>query len=152
MIASLGVFAYFFGGVFLCLSVPVDTSPDRGEYVFVKDTQRYVALVRGETQSIGKLDAAGNFLPDPRWFNLKRGQPLPKAPPFTVINAPPQKGVYEYRSGMLIKGDLDEKGNFLPDIGSEVVSFKDYRYREDGPRIYNLPGKFVRKERKNGKK
>jgi hypothetical protein len=33
-------------------------------------------------------------------------------------------------------------GRFVPDLDSEVIDFKDYKYSPDGIRIYNLPGHF----------
>jgi hypothetical protein len=51
------------------------------------------------------------------------------------------EGVYEYRSGRLIPGTLQKTGNFVPDVGSKVIDFKEYD--PDPPRkrrIYNLPG------------
>ncbi len=38
--------------------------------------------------------------------------------------------------------------NFVPDLGSKVMDFKDYRYKKDPLFIYNLPGYF---KEKNGK-
>ncbi len=58
----------------------------------------------------------------------------------TLENEP----VYEYRSGRLIKGELDKEGNFLPDLPGKVIDFKDYRYSKTAIRIYNLPGSFVK--------
>src|SRR6266704_128489 len=72
------------------------------EYEFVEDTDRWVHIIQGETQSIGKLDNAGNFIPDKRWFQLRKGD-LSSVPPRTLINLV-QKGVYEFRSRRLIPG------------------------------------------------
>lgn len=68
--------------------------------------------------------------------------------------------VYEYRSGRLIKGRLQESGNFVPEVGSTILDFKDYdpesgaggsqrnekgeEVRRFGLRIYNLPGELRR--------
>jgi hypothetical protein len=60
--------------------------------------------------------------------------------------------VYEFRSGRLIPGDIDDDGNFIPTVGGKIIDFKDYRYGPKAPKIYNLPGKFVKKERKDSKK
>ena len=51
-----------------------------------------------------------------------------------------------YRSGTLIRGIIDDEGDFIPDVGSTVIDFKDYKYSSRAPRIYNLPGKFVQKQ------
>jgi hypothetical protein len=118
------------------------------EYEYVKDTNQYVAIFRGEFRSIGKLDAAGNFDPDPRYHNVQGG--LSSVPAFIVLNRlhPRKERVYEYRSDRLILGELDEKGNFVPEIGSKVIEFKDYQYKKGAVRIYNLPGYYVKKGEK----
>jgi len=107
-------------------------------YVFVPDTDRWVEVRHDLTSSIGKLDTAGSFLPFPNW------QDRPKASP-EILNWRAEKNVYEFRSGRLIKGELDAKGYFIPEIGSKVIDFKDYHYRKDGPRIWNLPGRFEKR-------
>jgi hypothetical protein len=123
------------------------------EYEFVPDTNRYVKVKHGTSDFfIGKLDAEGNFIPDRKYAHLKPGGMLSSVPPMTLINAPAQKGVYEYRSGRLIPGEIDDDGNFIPIAGEKVIDFKEYRYEPKGPRIYNLPGKFVRKGEKEEKK
>jgi len=125
---------------------------DSDEYKFVEDTSRWIVLIQGETDSIGKLDADGNFVPDKRWFQLKKGQPLSSVPPRTLINGFPHKGVYEFRSRRLVPGDLDDSGNFIPTVGGRIIDFKDYHYSPKAPKIYNLPGKFVKNEKKEGQK
>jgi len=122
--------------------------PDPEEYKFVEDTTLWVNVIQGDVESIGKLDAAGNFIPDKRYLRtLKKGQPASSIPPCTLINFA-QKEVYEFRSGRLIPGDIDDDGNFIPTIGGRITDFKDYRYTPKAPKIYNLPGKFVKKEKK----
>jgi hypothetical protein len=125
---------------------------DQEEYEFVKDTDRWICTIQGETMSIGKLNASGTFIAEKRWFQLKKGQPLSQVPPLLFINGKSQKGVYEFRSGRLIPGDLDKDGNFIPTVGGKIIEFKDYRYGPKAAKIYNLPGKFVRKEKKDEKK
>jgi len=61
------------------------------------------------------------------------------------LNSRPEKNVYEFRSGRLIKGEINAKGYFIPEIGAKVIDFKDYHYRKDGPRIWNLPGRFEKR-------
>lgn len=69
------------------------------------------------------------------------------------INEPAYRNeyVYEFRSGKLIPGFLDPNCNFLPDPAQQIIDFKDYRYHATSQyhvtsqRIYNLPGKFVKK-------
>jgi len=131
--------------VSLAVSTPLPPEPN---YQFVEDTTRFVGIERGKALVIGKLDRGGNFTADPRWQGLTVGQPLSRVPPFQVLNfrRPGWIHVYEYRSGRLVKGELDDQGNFVPDLGSKVIDFKDYRYRSDGIMIYNLPGRFVQKK------
>src|SRR5262249_29093360 len=123
------------------------------EYEFQSDTKPNVAVFRGDTFSIGKLDAAGNFLPDPKYVNIN-GRAWFSGPPCTLMNSP-KGGAYEYRSGRLIQGRLEDKGNFIPDLDSKVISLDRY-LKEYQPgkslRISNLPGKIVRKGSKDEKK
>jgi hypothetical protein len=98
----------------------------------------------------GKLDAAGNFIQDPRAMVLKAGSARTGGP-LEIINcrAPGREHVFEFRSGRLIKGELDKEGNFVPDLGSKVLDFKDYQYKKKDPiYIYNLPGYFKEKKEK----
>ncbi len=119
----------------------IDTDPP-GVAVYVPDTSRWVAMLQGDGFSIGKLDAEGNFLPDERWFNIRGGVSGP-LPPYSVINPPSCKKVYEFRSGRLIPGQLVERGTFVPDLDGKIIALKDYRPSKDAPPIYNLPGQFV---------
>jgi hypothetical protein len=117
------------------------------DYEFVLDTNRWVVVPHGKSDSLGKLDKEGNFHPDPRWINVREGS----YPSHAVLNFPSGKA-YEYRSGRLVLGELDEEGNFIPKLYSKVIDFKDYRFSETATRIYNLPGKFVKKKDKDAKK
>src|SRR5260370_42682883 len=76
---------------------------------------------------------------------MKRGEHPSSVPKYEVINGSAKKRIYEYRSGRLLLGEMDEQGNFIPTVGAKVTDFKDYVYSTQGPKIYNLPGKFVRK-------
>jgi hypothetical protein len=112
----------------------------------------------------GHLDADGNFTRDCNYGSiadpsyrpspadcspLQTERPERKGPAYTgsyeVINRPriANEPVYEYRAGTLIKGNLDNEGNFIPELDSEVIPFTDYRYDWKSLRIYNLPGKFI---------
>jgi hypothetical protein len=118
------------------------------EYEFVPDTDTWFRLSRVGSTAIGKLDEAGNFIPDPRWcYTPGAGSGIP---PGQLLNGPPGPA-YEYRSGRLIPGALDQKGNFVPDLGGKIISLEDYRPGSKAIRIYNLPGRFVKKEQKDGK-
>jgi hypothetical protein len=138
---------------------------DRTEYDYVENLDLVVAMIQLDYQFFpqmdqpvpfgtdrqvvirkqlvfGHLDAAGNFTID------RDIQPL-DAENLVVgdgaINSPrcPDEAVYEFRSGSLIAGTLDELGNFIPEEGEEVIAFKDYHFNKKARRIYNLPGMFV---------
>lgn len=127
------------------------------EYVFVPDTDRLVAIERVTPESttlIGRLDIAGNFLEDPPPDKAppgpppdpaKRGIPVINAPYVTAVGERVPQAAYEYRSGRLVKGVIDPNGNFVPEPGSKVIAFADYRYTPGGLPIWNLPGRFVKK-------
>jgi hypothetical protein len=128
-------------------------APTPSEYEFVPNTDTLFDLSRVGWWAIGKLDEAGNFNPDPRWANITTG-PGPHGgshmPATQRLNGPPGPA-YEYRSGRLIPGELDKKGNFVPELGGKIIPLEDYRPGPNAVRIYNLPGKFVKKEQKDGK-
>jgi hypothetical protein len=75
---------------------------------------------------------------------------MPKAKPINIWTGTRVK-CYEFRSGRLILGETLEDGRFVPEIGSEVIDFKDYKYSPSAIRIYNLPGSFVEVDPKTGK-
>jgi len=118
-------------------------SDDLDNYVFVPDTDQLVEVCHDRTTSIGKLDAAGNFLPI-RIDQIK-GRPHSATTNVKMLNPRAEKNVYEFRSGRLIKGEIDRNGYFIPEIGAKVIDFKDYHYREGAPRIWNLPGRFEKR-------
>ncbi len=134
--------ALIFAGVTLLLPTAAPS-----DYQFVADTSKYVAIVRGVKVSFGKLDARGNFHPGSDWIDLRANGLLSAGiPPAYMIN---DRGpAYEFRSGTLIRGRLIESGDFVPDVGARVMDFRDYRYDPAGPRIYNLPGRFVLRQKK----
>jgi hypothetical protein len=105
-----------------------------------------VALLNGTTYTIGKLDATGRFTPDRKFSPMKYGSGG-SGLSYDMLNDSPGPA-YEYRSGRLILGNIDAQGDFIPDLGSKVIPFKDYRPGPDALPIYNLPGKFVRKDGK----
>lgn len=135
----------------VCAACLFGDTPSRLEgYVFVPDTERFVAIHQGAVLSIGKLDKRGTFTPDPKWVDLKD---LPQSLPFRVdvINPrhdrPQLTPVYEFRSERLIPGQLNEEGRFLPEVGGQIIAFKDYRYAPGKSRpIYNLPGRFEKRK------
>jgi hypothetical protein len=122
---------------------------EKVRYEYREDLKPYVGLLRQGRVALGHLDAKGNFIPLPKVEPIDPRNPF-SGPAYTVINRPtrPHEPVYEFRSGLLVKGKLTEEGDFVPDEGGKVLPLRDYRYGKGAPRIYNLPGKFV--ERKGG--
>jgi len=92
-------------------------------------SKQFVAQMRGDLVQIGEINQFGDFVERP-------GDPDPL---FRIYNKPrqPKEPVYEYRAGTLTKGVLLDNGDFVPDAGSTVISFKDYKPGKDAPRIYN---------------
>ena len=125
-----------------------DTRPagDKTEarYEYQEDVGRNIDISREEGVYHGKLDAQGNFIPSagqakPHRLGSSNGVDITESRAGELV-------VYEYRSGALIRGKFNAEFNFVPEIGSEVIRFEDYRYTKDAPRIYNLPGRFVEKK------
>lgn len=131
----------------LCLVCLQTSCSETGKYEYVEDTSRGIGVERGETLVIGNLDAAGNFIQHPGAMILKSGSARTGGS-LEIINfrRPGREHVYEFRSGRLIKGELDKEGNLVPDLGSKVFDFKDYEYKKDPLYIYNLPGYFKEKK------
>ncbi len=136
----------------LAVALLLPGSVQQESYRFVLDTQPMVGVLstpfgpKYPRLSFGRLDAAGNFHPERRWFQVTPD--FPQGNPTTnVINRPPGPA-YEYRSGRLILGDLDQAGNFVPRAGSTIIPLADYldTYQpEKSIRIYNLPGRLDKK-------
>jgi hypothetical protein len=116
-----------------------------GGYELAPDTDRWVGLYQGNTLLIGKLDRKGDFLPEPKFLDLRRGDRC-SLPAFTMLNGHGADRVYEFRSGRLILGQLDVEGSFVPRVGERVIRLEDYKPQVDNSPIYNLPGKLVPKK------
>jgi len=129
-----------------------DGDDERPDYEYKENLSEVVDMRRGTVIYFGHLDADGAFFHNPGHDDTFRDrQPFSSLPKFKLINMPrtkPTEVVYEYRSARLIKGILNERGVFVPDLDSKVTDFKDFKYNKTAPRIYNLPGAFVEKERK----
>lgn len=105
----------------------------------------------GEFVEFGHLSDQGDFVPDPDLPMVTRAGVLGRlrsdrfaVPRYYTLPIPQRaedttEDVYEYRAGRLIKGQLQLTGNFVPELGSKVLDFKEYNPNWDR-RIYNLPG------------
>jgi hypothetical protein len=122
---------------------------EKVQYEYRQDLKPYVGLLRQGLVALGHLDPKGNFIPLPKVEPIDPRNPF-SGPTYSIINRPTRSNelVYEFRSGLLVKGKLTEEGDFVPDEGGKVIALRDYNYGKEAPRIYNLPGKFV--ERKGG--
>jgi hypothetical protein len=123
-------------------SFPVRAAPaPLVEYAYVEDLTRWVEIKRGSSRLFGHLDADGNFVQE---FKIAQGAPTSVMPRFESIT--PDRlfltPVYEFRAGRLVKGVLRQDGHFVPDVGSKVIRFDDYKYDPGAVPIWNLPGRF----------
>jgi hypothetical protein len=122
-------------------------------YQFVPDIHRPVGISVGGAIMIGKLNLKGDFIHERTLKALKfdTGETsfviAGSAPEYTLINwsSKSKSRVYEYRSGTLIPGFMDEQGSFVPLLDAKILSFKEYRYGLFSPPIWNLPGQFEKK-------
>ena len=139
-------------GCFLPYFFPVEQG--RGEdpigpgkqYVFVQIIDRAVGIHRGQWMIYGLLNADGDLIPE----NKHRfGAPMSNLPSYATLNfvAGEPRACYEFHSGRLIKGEMTSAGRFVPETGSAVIRFEDYKYSPTGPDIWNLPGTFMRKDK-----
>jgi hypothetical protein len=146
MLLALGL-ALLAAAMPFALADPV-RKDDGPQFEYREDTKREVALLRDGMIYLGHLDSAGNFVWNSPVTPYKPDDPVLKKSTAVVINklAKPDAPVYEFRSGTLVKGRLDEKGNFIPEPRSKIIAFKDYKYGGGSILIYNLPGTFVEKK------
>jgi hypothetical protein len=116
-------------------------------FEYIQNLKPLVSVQRNGMEYLGHLDAAGNFVPDSSRKPFPVGSLRHSAPSYRMLNFParrPIEEVFEFRSGMLIRGVLTMAGEFIPDEGVAVSAFKDYDYKTNSRRIYNLPGSFER--------
>ena len=129
-----------------CAAIRVPTStgqaPTKDDYEFVPDTDRKFAFYRNGFLMVGKLDARGNFIQENRYGS----DSVPEILGCTPVRCQESTKVYEFRSGRLIKGEMLPTGVFVPEGGSKVTSFSDYRYGPGALPIWNLPGYFKKVE------
>jgi hypothetical protein len=127
-------------------------APEPPQYVFVENTKGWVALIHGDTYATGKLDKDGTFVPDRR-YPEKTLESLKNPGSGLLIRFLNDKPgpAYEYRSGRLIRGEIDTRGIFIPELGCQVIALEAYHYRPGSMPIYNLPGWFVPKDKRKEK-
>jgi hypothetical protein len=142
------------------------------DYVFVKSdaTPAAMCFLYNTYRYImeGVIDGSGTFIcektrktklfrspNDPIPESLKDGKEIPYVRTLrhekivfeNYINRPQfdVESVYEYRSGKLIPGFLTKNWRFSPEGGEKIIDFSEYQYGPGAIRIYNLPGKFVKR-------
>jgi hypothetical protein len=119
---------------------------------YVEDTTRKVYWGVGGKDMIGRLELTGSVVPlglpfGPTIFSMDAGLRDPRRPRGADGSSTVEKEiVYEFRSRTLVPGFLVAPGNFVPREGGKVIAFEDYHDPEKEPRIYNLPGFFLRIE------
>ena len=114
--------------------------PGTETYKFVSNTERWVCVIRNNGQFLGKLDLHGEFTQEKR---MPAGSWSVGVPPHVVINGGSPRKAYEFRSGVLIPGEIQDDGRFVPEVGGKIIKFSDYTYTPTASRIWNLPGYFV---------
>ncbi|MBX9627764.1 MAG: hypothetical protein K2X82_28450 [Gemmataceae bacterium] len=140
---------------------PVAPAADAWEYRHLPD--RLVAVIRGNQVLVGRLADSGTFAEDrgiPPTKDDGRSQVTVRTPGAGVVKVPiinrpedENEPVYEYRSEHLTPGNLSPTGEFVPRQGAVIlrmygVNADGYVHSEGEPRIYNLPGEFVRAGKK----
>ncbi len=118
------------------------------EYEFRLDLKRIVAVHYKNYWEYGTLDADGRLVPQGERRRYGFNSALPDID--EVINSPrkPNEPVYEFRSARLIKGNLQQDAVFVPELASTVIDLDLYLKEYDPKnslRIYNLPGRIVKK-------
>jgi hypothetical protein len=142
---------------------PSSLNQSAAQYVYKEDLSRCIMLHRREMSEslrlkvkpstgphaaypvIGRLSSTGEFYQgcDETQYLWLSAFGLPAFHRINILLTPNEE-VYEYRSGLLIKGNLNDDYQFIPQLDSQITSFKDYQYKIGGIRIYNLPGQFER--------
>lgn len=102
----------------------------------------------GDWLYFGKLDQYGEFVfsGTKMPINVVTGPKYYAGSDVPLMSHVKQKEVYEFRSKTLIPGVI-EKGEFIPELGGKIIDFEEYKYAKDARPIYNLPGKFVPREK-----
>jgi hypothetical protein len=107
-------------------------------YVFKPDTDHFVSFLRGQFYLTGKLDSHGEFHFHSA-FRVNAPRSIGNIPARGLGTIGP---VYEFRSGVLIPGEMLIDGRFIPEVGGKIILFADYVYTPEARYIWNLPGWF----------
>jgi hypothetical protein len=137
------------------ISAGVGAAPENAaRFVYVEDTSRLIHVERPLAMLVGRFTADGEFVPA-KVIDMSTGWAEYSGPPMHDANISERdrvdpktrtERVYELRSGVLVPGELGEFGNFIPTIGGKIIGFRDYKYSKEAPRIWNLPGRFERRD------
>jgi hypothetical protein len=147
----------------LTLMIAIVENKETTQFEFLVDLQPRYLMHYLEVIYIGRLDATGQFVPDPKippkLLDLKSGVQLAGPAPPSLFDAhtrdrPEFDGrVYEFRAGRLIPGIIKQDMKtgfryFYPDLDGKVIEMSDYLKAYDPKKsriIYNLPGRIVKK-------
>jgi hypothetical protein len=120
--------------------------PGGGDYLYVEDLGRIVGVCRGSWMVYVKLDAQGELIPEGKHHPALPSSNIPSYTPVNFVLGEPRP-CYELHSGRLVKGVMTNTGHFVPDAGSTVKRFEEFRFSEGAPQIRNLPGSFMRRDK-----
>jgi hypothetical protein len=115
------------------------------EYVFIAVPDQLICHQWKSRKPIGRIDAKGQFNIE-RQYSAEDDQGG-SGTAFVVIVHTGRERVYEFRSDRLILGTMMPDGEFIPEAGSTVIEFKDFKYEAGGTPIWNLPGYFLRRDK-----
>lgn len=118
------------------------TADHQSTFVYIQDLSRRVGVYSGGDLLIGRLDSNGALLVEIHDVGAKSFTRLPIYQLITPSTIEGTRAVYEFRSGRLIKGHMLNGGRFIPDLGSLVLDFAEYKFSRNAIPIYNLPGYF----------
>jgi hypothetical protein len=142
--AALFAATVFIGGPQMALAQTA-VPPDQ-EYEFVSDPGIRINYEWGNVVRVLVIDAKGGVRTEKEVDALHAFGTIGRSPVGTVIKIEKPFKAYEYRSGRLILGSMTMTGDFVPEAGSTVRKFEDYKFGRD-PWIWNLPGYFRPKEK-----
>lgn len=134
------------------------------EHEYVEDLTVVYGMHFGLVLYVGHLNGKGQFVPDPQ-FTLRVDVGGSANPTNWLMRTKPGELLYEFRAGRLVPGEIKPNDKlppgpvgpgspetktsyFYPDLDGKVIEFSDYIKSYDpekSRRIYNLPGKIVKK-------